>query len=59
MSTRNFDMGRGASEAFRNAVLVSSFLVWPSFVGHVFQVLDCSVVVDGVSYPRIGRVRQL
>ena len=42
--------GAAPAEVLRNALLVSAFLVWPTFVGHVFQVLDCSVVVDGVSY---------
>jgi len=37
-------------EVFRNALMAISFMLWPSFVGHVLRVLDCSVEVGGVSY---------
>ena len=33
-----------------NAVLTLSFLLWPSLVGSLLEIVDCSVVVDGVSY---------
>ena len=37
-------------EVFRNALMAISFMLWPSFVGHVLRALDCSVEVGGVSY---------
>jgi hypothetical protein len=37
-------------EVFRNALMALSFILWPSFCGHVLRVLDCSVEVGGVSY---------
>jgi hypothetical protein len=33
-----------------NAVLTLSFLLWPGFVSALLKIVDCSVVVDGVSY---------
>jgi hypothetical protein len=33
-----------------NAVLTLSFLLWPSLVKGLLEIIDCSVVVSGVSY---------
>jgi hypothetical protein len=33
-----------------NAMLTLAFLLWPSFVASLLKMVDCSVVVDGVSY---------
>ena len=37
-------------EVFRNALLALAFLLWPSLVGEMLRVLDCSVELDGESY---------
>jgi hypothetical protein len=42
--------GAAPLEVLRNALMAVSFMLWPSFVGHVLRVLDCSVEVGGVSY---------
>jgi hypothetical protein len=42
--------GAAPLEVLRNALMAVSFMLWPSFVGHVLRVLDCSVEVGGTPY---------
>ena len=37
-------------QVYPNAVMSLTFLLWPSWTGHLLRMVDCSVVVEGVSY---------